>query len=123
MAQEPEDADQVETCVRTKFGVGFELLEKVNVNGPTTHPVFQWLRLAGSEDCSAIGWNFSMFLVSKDGMSCTRFPNTLPPLKIRENLEAALGESDGLSIQPSSPDAKAKVAPPGDSPASVMASQ
>jgi len=85
LAQEPEEAGAVDTCVRTKFGVGFELLEKVNVNGPETHPVWQWLRLA-SGDAGAIGWNFTMFLIGPEGQETRRFANTTTPLSIRGDI-------------------------------------
>jgi len=80
----------VEACIRTKFSVGFRLLEKVNVNGADTHSVFRWLRLKGSKDASAIPWNFNMFLVGTDGDTCARFDNLKVPSSIKGEIEAAL---------------------------------
>ena len=56
--QEPQGAEKIEACVRSKHAVEFPLLEKVLVNGPETHAVFRWLRLKGSADAAAIPWNF-----------------------------------------------------------------
>ena len=60
LSQEPQEAGKIETCVRAKYSLGFHLLEKVDVNGSYTHPVFQWLRMRASPDASAIKWNFNM---------------------------------------------------------------
>ena len=63
--QEPQSAEKIEVCVRQKHEVAFPLLQKVNVNGVDTHPVFRWLRLRSSPE--PIPWNFHTFLVSRDG--------------------------------------------------------
>jgi len=44
LGQEPDDAEQVETCMRAKFDVNFRTMEKVLVNGPSTHAVYRFLR-------------------------------------------------------------------------------
>lgn len=83
----------MEKCVRIKHGVGFPLLEKVHVNGPDTHVVWQWLRMANhQQEEGAIPWNFQMFLVDRDGQHATRYPNTKPPLSIRDDIVASLAE-------------------------------
>jgi len=88
--QEPQGAEKIETCIRTKYSVAFPMLEKVLVNGPDTHPVFRWLRLKGSDEPLQINWNFNMFLVGRDGASCTRYNNTRTPSSIKEDIELAL---------------------------------
>lgn len=88
--QEPQDAEKIETCIRQKFSVSFSTLGKVNVNGPDTHPIFRWLRLKGSDDPQQINWNFNMFLVGRDGETCTRYSNTRTPLSIKDDIEQAL---------------------------------
>ena len=80
--------------MRAKFDVGFPLLEKVQVNGPQAHPVWQWLRMAsGTDGEGAIGWNFTMFLVGPEGQNATRFPNAAAPLSIRDTIVARLEEA------------------------------
>lgn len=89
-------------CVRTRFDVGFRLLEKVSVNGPSTHPIFQWLRIKGgvatggdNADADAIMWNFNLFLVERDGETCTRYSNSRTPMSLRDDILRALGEAKG----------------------------
>lgn len=98
LSQEPQGAEKIETCVRAKYSLGFHLLEKVDVNGSNTHPVFQWLRMRASPDASAIKWNFNMFLVGRDGMSCTRYANSRVPSSIKDDINQMLAASaDGPS--------------------------
>lgn len=117
--QEPGAADEIETCVRTRFSATFRMLEKVSVNGPNTHPVWRWLRLMGSADGAAIPWNFHMFLVSKDGATCTRYPNSRHPSEIRDDVIKAL---DATAAPEASNNGKPAAAPADtvDSPASVL---
>jgi len=102
MSQEPQGAEEIETCVRAKFSAKFQLLDKVQVNGPSTHPIFRWLRLKGSEDAAAIPWNFNLFLVERDGETCTRYANTRTPASIRDDLERALS-GQSVAETPASP--------------------
>jgi len=91
--QEPQDSERIETCVRAKYSVNFPMLEKVNVNGADAHPVFRWLRLKGGDDPQQINWNFNMFLVGRDGETCTRFGVQRTPSSIKTELEEALAAS------------------------------
>jgi glutathione peroxidase len=98
LSQEPQGAEKIETCVRAKYSLGFHLLEKVDVNGKNTHPVFRWLRLRATPDASAIKWNFNMFLVGRDGKSCTRYANSRLPSSIKSDINTLLDASaDGPS--------------------------
>jgi glutathione peroxidase len=98
LSQEPQGAEKIEACVRAKYSLGFHLLEKVEVNGAQTHPVWQWLRMCATPDASAIKWNFNMFLVGRDGVSCTRYANSRVPSSIAGDIEALLkAEADGPS--------------------------
>lgn len=94
MGQDPGNAEEHETCVRTKFisnaDGSLAILEKVEVNGPGTHPVWQWLRLASNGGVAPIPWNFTMFLVDPDGNGAKRFEASKPPSAIRDDIEAAL---------------------------------
>jgi len=85
--------NHLQTCVRAKYSLGFTLLEKVSVNGADSHPVYQWLRLCGSPNADSIKWNFNMFLVGRDGRSCTRYANSRTPSSIREDIMALLDAS------------------------------
>jgi glutathione peroxidase len=90
--QEPGDAAAIKQFCEVNFGVTFPLMEKIEVNGPGTHPVFQFLKdhapgLIGKN----IKWNFTKFLVDKDGQTVTRFAPTVEPADIAADIERALG--------------------------------
>ncbi|GEP35529.1 glutathione peroxidase [Nocardioides szechwanensis] len=89
--QEPgEDAEIAGFCERN-FGVTFPLFSKVDVNGDDAHPVFAWLRSEkGGLLGSKIKWNFTKYLVGKDGQVIGRYSPTTKPEKISSDIEKAL---------------------------------
>ena len=89
--QEPgEDAEIAGFCERN-FGVTFPLFSKVDVNGDDAHPVFDWLRSEkGGLLGSRIKWNFTKYLVGKDGKVIDRYAPTTKPEKISSDIEKAL---------------------------------
>lgn len=89
--QEPGDAETIGSFCRTNFGVTFPMMEKVEVNGSNAHPVYAWLRsqkrgLLGGK----IRWNFTKFLIGKDGLVISRYSPTTKPEKIKADIEKAL---------------------------------
>jgi len=89
--QEPgEDAEIASFCERN-FGVTFPLFSKVDVNGEEAHPLFQWLK---KEKSGLLGgkvkWNFTKFLIGRDGEVIDRFSPTTEPTKIAGSVEKAL---------------------------------
>ncbi|MBC9812544.1 glutathione peroxidase [Crocinitomicaceae bacterium CZZ-1] len=80
LSQEPETNDtMVESC-QVNFGVTFQLLEKCDVNGPDTHPVFKYLKKKlGGWFGSKIKWNFTKFLVDRNGYPVKRYAPTVKP--------------------------------------------
>ena len=89
--QEPEtNATMVKVC-QLNFGVTFQLSEKIDVNGPNTHPIFNYLK---DHSKSAIGkeikWNFTKFLVSRDGRTIKRYAPTTKPEAMRQSIEKLL---------------------------------
>lgn len=81
--QEPETNDTVEETCKLNFGVTFQLTEKVKVNGPETHPVFRFLKSKlGGWLGSGIKWNFTKFVVDKNGKPVKRFSPTTTPDKL-----------------------------------------
>ena len=79
-AQEPGTAEEIQTFCSTTYGVTFPMMEKIEVNGPGRHAIYQELTtVADAEGHSGdIRWNFEKFLVGKDG-SVTRFSPTVEP--------------------------------------------
>jgi len=75
--QEKGSAEEIEKYVRGQLGVTFHLFEKANVNGPSTHPIFQFLRQSLRDNLgTAIRWNFTKFLIDRDGRPIKRFRPT-----------------------------------------------
>ena len=77
-----------------RHDVTFPLFAKVDVNGPQTHPVFEYLKRAepGVLGTTAIKWNFTKFLVGKDGKVLKRFAPNDSPESLKGDIEAALAK-------------------------------
>ena len=91
-AQEPGDADEIAQFCKVNFGVTFPLMQKVDVNGPDASPVFDWMKgeakgLLGSK---AIKWNFTKFLIDREGRVVRRYAPTDKPESIAADIEALL---------------------------------
>jgi glutathione peroxidase len=89
--QEPGDEKQIaEFCV-INFGVTFPMFSKIDVNGKNAHPLFKYLKshLKGTVG-TAIKWNFTKFLIGKDGTPIKRFSPTTTPEKLEDDIEKAL---------------------------------
>jgi glutathione peroxidase len=79
--QEPGDETEIRSFCSLNYDVGFPLFSKINVNGDDAHPLWQWLKQekSGLLGISAIKWNFSKFLVGRDGHVYKRYaPNDTP---------------------------------------------
>lgn len=90
--QEPGGAEQIAQTCQINYGVTFPMFAKVEVNGPQTHPVFQWLksRLPGWFGAK-VRWNFTKFLVGRDGQPIKRFAPVTRPERIESAIRSALG--------------------------------
>ena len=91
-AQEPGTEAQIKSFCETRFGVSFPLFAKIDVNGPETHPLYEFLKSAepGLLGTEAIKWNFTKFLVGKDGSVRKRYAPQTRPEAIAGDVEAAL---------------------------------
>jgi glutathione peroxidase len=91
-AQDAGTNAEIGAFCQRNYGVSFTMMEKVDVNGEHAHPLFQWLKaqapgVLGSE---GIKWNFTKFLVGKDGRVLKRYASMDAPLKLSPDIEAAL---------------------------------
>ncbi len=91
-AQEPGDEEEIRSFCDLNYGVTFPMHAKIEVNGPDTHPLFRGLKdeapgLLGTE---RIKWNFTKFLVSRDGRDVERFAPSTTPEKLRSRIESML---------------------------------
>jgi len=91
-AQDAGTNAEIGAFCQRNYGVSFTMMEKVDVNGDHAHPLFKWLKaeapgILGSE---AIKWNFTKFLVGKDGRVLKRYASVDAPAKLAKKIEAAL---------------------------------
>jgi glutathione peroxidase len=91
-AQEPGSAEEIRDFCSTRYDVTFPMFAKVDVNGGDAHPLWQHLKeqKPGLLGIEAIKWNFSKFLVDRDGRVIERYAPTAEPSTIERDIEAAL---------------------------------
>ncbi|MDH5832426.1 glutathione peroxidase [Luteimonas kalidii] len=91
--QEPGDEAQIQTFCSLEYGVDFPMFAKVDVNGPGADPLWAWLKReqGGLLGIDAIKWNFTKFLVGRDGSVRSRHAPTVAPEALRGAIETALG--------------------------------
>ena len=90
--QEPGSAQDIAQFCERNFSVSFQMMGKIEVNGPGAHPLYQWLKheAPGMLGTEAIKWNFTKFLVGRDGRVLRRFAPQTPPAKLSAAIEQAL---------------------------------
>ena len=90
--QEPGDAAQIAEFCTKSYDVSFPMFSKIDVNGEATHPLFAALKRAapGLLGSRAIKWNFTKFLVGRDGEVVRRYASVVAPASIAGDIEAAL---------------------------------
>jgi glutathione peroxidase len=91
-SQEPGNEREIAQFCETSFGVRFPMFAKIEVNGPGAHPLFRWLKaeargLLGSE---RIKWNFTKFLIDRQGRAVARYAPKTVPEAIRPDIERLL---------------------------------
>ena len=90
--QEPGDAEQIGAFCQRNYGVSFPMMSKIDVNGAEAHPLYRWLtaEAPGLLGSKAIKWNFTKFLVGRDGRMIRRYAPQDAPQKLAGDIEAAL---------------------------------
>jgi glutathione peroxidase len=94
--QEPGTEEEIGAFCERNYGVSFPMFAKVDVNGDDAHPMFGWLKhkqsgLIGKD----IRWNFTKFLIGRDGRVLKRFGPAKDPEALRPRIEKALAEPEG----------------------------
>jgi len=91
-SQDPGSNEEIGAFCQKNFGVSFPMMSKVNVNGAQAHPLYQWLtaEAPGLLGSKAIKWNFTKFLVGKDGRVIKRYAPQDAPEKMAKDIEAVL---------------------------------
>ena len=90
--QEPGDAAEIRSFCSTSFGVSFPLFEKIDVNGPAAHPLYQYLKheRPGVLGTEMIKWNFTKFLVDRSGAVVKRYAPADEPASIDAEVASLL---------------------------------
>ena len=90
--QDPGSNDEIASFCQLNYGVSFPMMAKVDVNGAQASPLYRWLcaEAPGLLGSKAIKWNFTKFLVGKDGQVIRRYAPQDTPAKLADDVEAAL---------------------------------
>ena len=91
-AQDSGSNDEIASFCQLNYGVTFPMMSKIDVNGAQAHPLYQWLsaEAPGLLGSKSIKWNFTKFLVGKDGAVRKRYAPTDTPKSLTADIEAAL---------------------------------
>ncbi|MBR1889877.1 MAG: glutathione peroxidase [Alloprevotella sp.] len=91
--QDPGSDSEIESFCQLNYGVTFQIMKKIDVNGEGAHPVFQYLKRQTKGFLgSRIKWNFTKFLISRDGSVIKRFAPTTSPKNLVADIEALLAQ-------------------------------
>ena len=91
-SQDPGADSEIESFCQVNYGVSFPMMSKIDVNGPSAHPLYRWLstEAPGLLGSKAIKWNFTKFLVGKDGKVIKRYAPIDKPADLVKDIDAAL---------------------------------
>ncbi|MFF0944800.1 glutathione peroxidase [Kocuria sp. CPCC 205300] len=93
--QEPGSEEEIADFCSRNYGVTFPMFAKVDVNGPGAHPLWSWLREEkGGIMGDDIKWNFTKFLVGRDGRVIRRFAPKTSPAQLAGSIESALARGE-----------------------------
>jgi glutathione peroxidase len=90
--QDPGANEEIASFCQLNYGVSFPMMAKVDVNGPQAHPLYQWLvkQAPGILGTTSIKWNFTKFLIGKDGQVLGRYAPTDTPKGLKADIDKAL---------------------------------
>ncbi len=90
--QDPGSNDEIGTFCQRNYGVSFPMMSKIDVKGPEAHPLYRWLteQAPGILGSKSIKWNFTKFLVGRDGQVIRRYAPTDAPSKLAKDIADAL---------------------------------
>ena len=90
--QDPGSNEEIASFCQRNYGVSFPMMAKIDVNGPEAAPLYRWLtaEAPGLLGSKAIKWNFTKFLVGRDGQVIRRYAPQDAPQKLASDIEAAL---------------------------------
>jgi len=92
--QEPGSTEDIAKFCSANYGVTFQMFEKINVNGADTHPLYVYLKdqAPGVLGTEGIKWNFTKFLITKNGQVYNRYSPSTDPAELQGDIELLLGQ-------------------------------
>lgn len=90
--QEPGESGEIASFCQKNYGVKFQMFEKIDVNGKNAHPLYVYLKKASPSDHGDIRWNFSKFLIDRNGKVIKRYASIASPESLSKDIEAALAD-------------------------------
>src|SRR5690606_18088479 len=93
--QEPGDAAEILHFCTSTYDVSFPLFQKIDVNGDQAHPIFKWLKgeKPGVLGTKAIKWNFTKFLIGRDGQVLQRYGSSTKPEELADDIAQAVSRT------------------------------
>ena len=90
--QEPGNNEEIKGFCDTNYGITFKIMDKIKVNGPKADPLFKFLKKqkSGIAGTPQIKWNFTKFLINRDGMVVKRFGPKVEPKEIESSIQEIL---------------------------------
>jgi len=90
--QEPGNNEEIKEFCDTNYGITFKVMDKIKVNGPKADPLFKFLKKqkSGIAGTPQIKWNFTKFLINRDGMVVKRFGPKVEPKEIESSIQKIL---------------------------------
>ena len=90
--QEPGNNEEIKEFCDTNYGITFKIMDKIKVNGPKADPLFKFLKKqkSGIAGTPQIKWNFTKFLINRDGMVVKRFGPKVEPKEIESSIQEIL---------------------------------
>ena len=91
-AQEPGNAEEIQNFCKLTYDVTFPLMAKIDVNGPSAAPLYDWLKgeAPGLMGSKSIKWNFTKFLIDREGKVVRRYAPTDKPESLQKDIEKLL---------------------------------
>ena len=92
LQQDPKSNAEIDEFAQSHYGVSFLLMSKIDVNGDRAHPLYKWLQTqkAGLLGTESIKWNFTKFLINRNGQVVKRYGSAEEPAALVPDIEAAL---------------------------------
>lgn len=96
-AQDKGSNEEIASFCQLNYGVNFPMMAKIDVNGDNAHPLYQWMskEAPGLLGTKAIKWNFTKFLIGRDGQVVKRYAPTDTPQSMAKDIEAELARQVG----------------------------